>query len=501
MYILGRQQIREWDQYTITHEPIASVDLMERAALACTGWIEAKPWTEKPFFIFCGKGNNGGDGLAIARQLFLRGYSVSVFLLEAERKGTGDFLQNLQRLRELPVDIQFIQHEDGFPPVGADAVIVDALFGSGLNTPLSGIASLLVQYISRSGATIVSIDLPSGMFMDESSMGNDIVVADYTLTFQVPKLALLIQDNAPYAGEMVVLPIGLSGSYLSTIPLPLQLTALPGIQALYRPRPRHAHKGMLGHALLIAGSEGKMGAATLAVKACVHTGAGLTTAFVPSCGLLILQIAVPEAMAIKAKSEEHLAGLPDDLERYASIGIGPGIGLHEETAKTFSYVLRRYKKPVVIDADALNLLAQNKEWLTQLPLHSVLTPHPKEFDRVFGEHASGFGRLATAREKAAELQVVIVLKGPYTAVCLPDRTVFFNTTGNAGMAKGGSGDVLTGIITSLLAQGYRSAEAAILGVYLHGLTGELAADSLSIESMTPGDLISYLPKAFRVIGK
>ncbi|HJW15654.1 MAG TPA: NAD(P)H-hydrate dehydratase [Flavisolibacter sp.] len=496
MQILSREQIQAWDQYTIQKEPIRSVDLMERAASKCFEWLRQQQWQGYSFKIFCGKGNNGGDGLAIARMLLQAGFSTVVYILENGKPGSPDFQENLQRLHEITTDIHFIQSEDIFPTIRETDIIIDALFGSGLNKPLSGLAALLVEHLNATHAIMVSIDVPSGLFMDLSSKGLSIIIADHTLTFQVYKLGLLVQENAPYIGKVHLLDIGLHPGFLKDSIFHKELTEHSLVRSILKPRNEFSHKGNFGHALLIAGSYGKMGAAVLATRACMRSGAGLTTVFVPRCGYSILQSTAPEAMVMTDEKEEHLSSLPGELDKYAAIGIGPGIGTEESTQKIVSFITRRYTRPLVIDADALNILSQHKDLLSHIPADSILTPHPKEFDRLFGDHANDFERINTASIKASELKCIVVLKGHHTIVATPGGQIFFNSTGNAGMAKGGSGDVLTGILTALKAQGYESEQAAILGVYIHGLAGDLAASKLSMESMLASDIIEALSIAF-----
>jgi NAD(P)H-hydrate epimerase len=498
--ILSAEQIRAWDQYTIHHEPISSVDLMERAAQRCVEWIKAKNWQSKPCRIFCGKGNNGGDGLAIGRLLLKNGYAVSFYILEFGKPGSEDFQANLQRLHALPsADIHFLQTPEAFPTIGQGEIIIDALFGSGLNKPLEGLSAQLVRYLNGTGATVVSIDLPSGLFIEQSSTGCAVVTAEYTLTFQCYKLGLLVQENASFIGEVQVLDIGLHPGFLPQVDISLQMLDELLIRNLFRQRNRFAHKGTFGHALLVGGSYGKVGAMVLATKACLQSGAGLTTALIPRCGYVILQSTAPEAMTLMDNEENYLTSLPDGMERFEAIGIGPGMGTMPETQKLLSFIVRRYHKPAVLDADALNCLALNKDMLQQLPMQSILTPHPKEFDRLFGEHASDFDRINTARQKAADLGVIIILKSHHSFIATPQQKNFFNSTGNAGMAKGGSGDVLTGLLASLLAQGYSATEAAQLGVYIHGWAGDIAAKQYSKEAMLPSHLISCLPDVFLLL--
>jgi len=497
VYILNAQQIRAWDAFAIENEPIASIDLMERAASKCVEWIEKQNWQKKAFKIFCGKGNNGGDGLAIARLLYELDYTVSVYILEFGKAGSEDFQINLQRLHELAfTEIHFLQSKEHFPLINTDEILIDALFGSGLNKPLESLAADLVDHINHSKALTVSIDLPSGLFIDQSSKGNNVVEADHTLTFQCYKLGLLMQENAFFIGDVHVLNIGLHLDYVQNQNFEQVFVEKEFIKQIFKPRNAFAHKGSFGHALLIAGSYGKIGAAILSAKACLHSGVGLLTCYLPKCGYQIMQTALPEAMVLTDENETIVAQLPNEIEKYSVIGIGPGIGTATETQNLISFICRRYKKPLVIDADGLNCLSLQKDLLQQLPPYSILTPHPKEFDRLFGEHSNDFARLETAKQKSKQFNLIIVLKSHHTATITPNGNIFFNSTGNAGMAKGGSGDVLTGMITSFVAQNYSPEHASVLGVYLHGLSGDLAAKALSQQAMVAGDIITFLSQSF-----
>ncbi len=500
MKIFSAEEIRLWDQYTIRHEPVLSIDLMERAATACTDWLLKQYPDTASFGIFCGKGNNGGDGLAIARLLMDRGTAVSVYILEFGHKGTDDFQQNLARLHQLPdTDIHFIQSDEQLSPFPHGQIVIDAIFGSGLNRAIEGLTARLVEHINQSGCEIVSIDIPSGLFTDRSSSGNLSVHARFTLSFQCYKAALLMAENAASTGEVQVLDIGLHKGFYEGISSPLDLTDDTLIHSLYRPRNRFAHKGNFGHAILLAGSYGKTGAAVLAARACLRSGAGLLTCHIPSGGYNILQTAVPEAMVLTDFNSSFITKTETDLNQYDSIGIGPGIGQARETAGLLKEMLRTCQKPLVLDADALNIIAADAALLKRIPAGSILSPHPKEFERLFGASANDFDRMEKALEKADELNVVIVLKGHHSFIAAPGGRGYFNSTGNAGMATAGSGDVLTGILTGLLAQGYAPESAALLGVYLHGQAGDLAAKDLSQEALVAGDIIDYLGKAFQQI--
>jgi NAD(P)H-hydrate epimerase len=494
--IFSAEQIRAWDASTIKHEPIVSIDLMERAAGKCADWLLLNIPDKYHFKIFCGKGNNGGDGLVIARLLHQNKKMVDVYVLEFGKPGTDDFQTNLQRLHELPVPIHFIQSTEMFPAINSNDIIIDALFGTGLNKPLDGLSSSLVQYINSSFKQTVSIDVPSGLFTDKSSKGNTVVRATNTLTFQAYKKAFLIQENAEYIGVINVLDIGLDEKFLKKTVPPEHLLDKEIIVQIFQPRKPFAHKGTYGHALIAGGSHGKIGAVQLAVNACLHSGAGLVTAFVPRCGYTVLQTSLPEAMVMTDEDESMITGLPSELEKYAAIGIGPGMGTNKLTRNALIDLIKSSPKKLVIDADGLNSIALQPEVLSFLPVNTILTPHPKEFERLFGASENDFERIEKARQKSTEHNIIIVLKGHHTAIALPDSSLYFNSTGNAGMAKGGSGDVLTGIITAFCAQSYTPAQAALLGVYLHGLAGDYATAELSQEVMTATDLIKFLSNAF-----
>lgn len=503
MKIFTAAQIREWDQYTIREEPVPSIELMERAARQCADWLSIHLSSNQIFHIFCAKGNNGGDGLAIARILSQRHLQVAVHILEFGHKGTNDFQANLARLHQIPeVPIRFIQSEEHFQVLDEDCVIIDALFGSGLNRSLEGITLKLVEHINRSHSPIISIDIPSGLFTDRSSRSttgsamNTVIKASHTLTFQCYKPAFLAAENADYIGQLHILDIGLQEEYYNNTSTDFELVDKSLIKNIYQPRNAFGHKGSFGHALIAVGSYGKMGAAILCGKACLRSGVGLLTYHIPQGGYAIMQNSVPEAMVMTDFNNSFLTGIDISLDKFDAIGIGPGIGTASETASVVKSVLNNSKVPIVIDADALNNIAQHPEWLKELPEGSILTPHPKEFERLFGKTENEFARIELAIEKAKELKVVIVLKGHHTLIATPKGKAYFNSTGNAGMATGGTGDVLTGILTGLLAQGYLPINAAILGVYLHGLAGDLAAKEISQEAMVAGDVVDYLGKAF-----
>lgn len=496
MEILSAEQIHAWDEYTIAHEPIASLDLMERAASNCAAWLNANNFERSSFSIFCGKGNNGGDGLAIARIMSAQACKVIVYILEFGHMGTVDFQANLARLHDTKVEIRFIQSQEQFHPIPNGDIVIDAIYGSGLNRPLEGVTADLVNHINDSGNTVISIDLPTGLFTDKSSAGNPLIKAKYTLTFQCMKLAFLVAENSQYVGSLHVINIGLSGEFPGRLQTRFITVDKAFCKAIYKPRGQFANKGNFGHALVLAGSYGKIGAAVICAKACLRSGAGLVTTMVPQCGYEIMQSSVPEAMIVTDANEKEHTILPENLDTYAACAIGPGIGTTDQTTNVLSEFLKVFDRPLVIDADALNIIAKHSQLTKHIPGGAVLTPHPKEFERLFGKMSSDFERIEIALAKSKEHNCVIVLKGHHTFVATPDGRGFFNMSGNAGMAKGGTGDALTGVITALLAQRYDHADAAVLGVYLHGVAGDFAATYYSQESMVASDLIECLGQAF-----
>lgn len=502
MKILSAAQIRLADQYTITHEPISSLALMERAATQCTQWLTARLRRNTPIFIFAGTGNNGGDGLAIARQLYAQGYAVSVFVLGAE-KYSADCAANLTQYENLGQKINYLSKISDFPSVPADALVIDALFGSGLNRPCTGLAAELIQHLNASSANTVAIDLPSGLFCEDNSQNIDtnIIAAKHTLSLHLPKLALLLPDYQHKIGQIHILPIGLDENFIASQDTNFEFITQTDCQKLYNPRQQFGHKGTYGHALVVAGSKGKIGAAVLATRACLRAGAGLVSVHIPACGYEILQSIAPEAMTLLNTGADFLEGETPELTNYQSIGIGCGIGTETETAIFLGELLQNGQRPMVIDADALNVLATRPEWHGRIPAQSILTPHPKEFSRWVGRWNNDTQKLQLLTDLSKKLQCHIVLKGAYTAIAHPSGRITFNSTGNAGMATGGSGDTLTGILTALLAQGYTPEAASILGVWLHGFAGDCAAAHYGQESLIASDLAEFLGEGFKALGK
>lgn len=498
MKIFPSDQIKELDAYTIENEPIASIDLMERAAKALTQAIISQWNPTTPVTIFAGPGNNGGDALAVARLLTEKGYQVEVFLFNIKGELSPDCQTN-KELLEAMSGVKFTEVSTQFTPpqLTAGHLVVDGLFGSGLNKPLAGGFAAVVKHINASPATVVAIDIPSGLMGEDNSSNiqNHIIRADYTFSLQLPKLSFLFAENADYVGYWKLLDIGLSPEAIEETEADYFLTEEKDIRPLIKQPKEFSHKGNFGHAMLIAGSYGMAGASVLAARACMRSGVGLLTVHAPARNNDILQTAVPEAM-VEADIHENCFAYPTDTNDYNAIGIGPGLGKSQETEAALIDQLQINRCPVVLDADALNLLAKNRHILTTLPGNSILTPHPKELDRLTGKSQNSYERLAKACALAQLSNTYIVLKGHYSTIVTPDGKCYFNPTGNVGMATAGSGDVLTGIILALLAQGYTGEDAAKIGVYVHGMAGDLARRKYGVIALNASDIIEFLPTAW-----
>jgi ADP-dependent NAD(P)H-hydrate dehydratase / NAD(P)H-hydrate epimerase len=503
MKILPVQKIREADEYTIIHEPIADIDLMERAATSCFYWMSENIPPEKKIFFFCGTGNNGGDGMVIARLMAARGYSPDVYIFGQEEKFSSNSRENYHRLLKNPaIPVHFLTEHDPLPELSWETdVVVDALIGSGLSKPVKGFLSKVIDHLTASGAITIAVDIPSGLFADET-MANDpkakVVHADHTLTFAPLKLAFLFPENDTYVGKWELLDIGISQTFIDQTETRNYYIQSSDLRSFLKSRNLYAHKGQFGHSLLICGSTGKMGAAVLGARSCLRSGAGLVSVHIPKEGNNILQTAVPEAM-VSLDNSPNVFSSTGDLKPFNAIAVGPGIGQAPETARALKHLIQNSGVPVIFDADAINILGENKTWISFLPKGSILTPHPKEFERLAGNTSNDFDRNNVQRELSIRYGIYILLKGAHTAITTPAGTCYFNSTGNPGMATGGSGDVLTGILAGLKAQGYSSLETCMLGVYLHGLAGDFAAQEKGQEAMIAGDIIDNLGKAFTYI--
>jgi NAD(P)H-hydrate epimerase len=502
MKILPIEKIREADAYTIANEPIDSIDLMERAATTCYQWLRKRVSKKRRVMVFCGLGNNGGDGLVIARLLSMNDYQVEIYVLRYSDKCSEDFRVNYDRLQTAgPVVMKDLLEGDVLPQILPGDVVIDAIFGSGLAKPVVDFPARVIRHINASQALVVAIDMPSGLHSDQhtDAKAGAIIQADFTLSFQLPKLAFMYSDNDSCVGDWKVFDIGLDEGFINLAETGNYLLTRKIAGSLLKPRTKFAHKGNFGHALLIAGSYGTMGASVLASEACLRSGVGLLHTHTPAKGCQVIQTAVPEAMVTIDPDEDCFSASPD-LAAFTAIGIGPGIGFNEKTKKALKLLIQNSAVLLLFDADALTILGENKTWIPFIPKNCVFTPHPKEFERLVGKAKDDFHRNQLQREFCIKYSAYLVLKGAQTCICGPDGVCWYNTTGNPGMATGGSGDVLTGLILGLLAQKYHPRDACLLGVYLHGLAGDLAAKKQGMESLIAGDIVAQLGKAFRMTG-
>lgn len=490
MRIITAEEIREWDAYTIIKQGITSLELMERAAGACSEHLLESDLSGE-ILIFCGPGNNGGDGFALARLLHQKKIDVQVIeVWDNHAKRSEDNKTNRERLTKnvncLPLHAFLKAYKQEKEPI-----IIDAIFGIGQNRALSGIYKQAVEWINLNSKKIISIDLPTGLFDVCHNPENPAIQASRTLTFETPKLPFFLPENEKYLGEWIILDIGLDKPFLQTKMSRFFYLTQKEIEASKLTRKKFAHKGSFGTAFLFAGQVGMCGAATLAAKACLRVGAGKLIIRTPKDCMHILQSSVPEAICDPDTNEDVLSSCPSDLTPYQSVGIGPGIGKSPLTKALVWKLLRNGVPNLVLDADALNIIAE-EGWQNSIPPGAVLTPHVKEFERLWGNSADHFQRIMLASAKSVEQKIMIVLKGAHTVILCPDGTVTFNSTGNPGLAKAGTGDVLTGMITGILAQGYELSVGVKRAVFLHGHLADQLALNRDPESILASDLVNYI---------
>ncbi|MEI6753822.1 MAG: NAD(P)H-hydrate dehydratase [Paludibacter sp.] len=496
MKFFSTSQIRELDKFTIENEPIASIDLMERAAVALTNKYIELFKSENPVCILAGPGNNGGDALAVARLLLQRGYHVSAILLSSGSLSV-DCKVNYRRMEiQFPRSVSELTKKFIDPEISNDTVIIDGIFGSGLSRPAEGIFADAINWINSTGRKVVSIDIPSGLQGEENpDLFVPIVKADYTFSLQFPKLAFLFSENESIVGQFITLDIGLHPIAIASTSTNFYFQTHSDITQLIKPRPDFSHKGTFGHALIIAGSKGMAGASVLAGKAALRSGAGLVSIHGPASNRIIVQSTVPELIFYSDKSEDHITEVKL-VDSYDAVAIGPGIGQSDETAAFLKETLGKLDSPCVLDADALNLIGKNRELLSKIRKNSILTPHPKEFERLFGTSKNSYDRMLKVQEMAQKYHLIIILKGCYTLIATPDGKLTFNSSGNSGMATAGTGDVLTGLLVSFLAQSYSAENAAKAGVFIHGMAGDKSLVSQSKESLIARDIIDHLGNVF-----
>lgn len=465
--------MRKADEFTIANMPIASIDLMERAARAfVASFLKSEFNLHKSIAIFCGKGNNGGDGLAIAHILLSLGYiNIKVYIVNFSDKQTDDFTTNLQRLNEMKCKKIIVNDLDTVKNIKPD-IIIDAILGAGLNKPLTGDFEKLVQFINKLNKKVYAVDVPTGFFAEGNITADyNGIKADKTICFQRPKINFFLPESILATAEFEVVNIGLNEEFIQNQQSNFFLVERSDVKEILKTRKKFSHKGTYGHALIIAGNANTMGAALLCSMSCLHSGAGLTTACIPQSGLIALNTLLPEVMALPRDEDTRI----ENPSKYQAIAIGPGLGVSLQNEKLLESLLAT-KQPLIIDADAINIIGDKQELIKQIPKNSILTPHVKEFDRLFGEHKTWWERIETARQQAAKMNIVIILKNQYTFICSPNGKVFINPTGNPAMAQGGMGDVLTGIVTSFIAQKYSPTDAAILACFVHGKAGDHLAE-------------------------
>lgn len=497
MKIFSAAQLYEADKTTVEKQQITSADLMERAGTQIFQWLHQRlNGAPVPIHIFCGIGDNGGDGLVVGRLLIEHGYNVIVYVVNCSDKRSKNFLLNYDKIKNVTKNWPLLMKgENDFPEINSEDIIVDAIFGIGLNRCPGGWVKKLIQYLNESKAFKLAVDIPSGLYSNAPLEDKEAVLkANHTLTFQAPKLAFFLPETAVFAPSFDVLDIGLDLEFLHNSEPLAQLISKPEAQRFYQAREKFGHKGTYGHALIVAGSYGKMGAAILSTTAAFRIGAGMVTAFVPKCGYNILQTAIPEAMVITDKEEAFLSDISFDFEPSA-IGVGMGIGKDKATVGALKKLFTGSEIPFVIDADALNNISENKGLLKLLPKHSVLTPHPGELKRLIGEWKNDYDKLEKVKKFSEKHEVVVVIKGAYTITVYGDK-LYINTTGNPGMATAGSGDALSGVITGLLSQGYDPLLASVFGVYMHGSAGDIASEQMGFEAVMAGDIIDNLGEAY-----
>ena len=497
MKIFSKEQIYEGDKLTTERQQISSTDLMERAATQIFNWMHMRmQGAQVPIHVFCGIGNNGGDGLVLARHLITHGYNVNSYVVNCSDKRSKDFLINYDRIKNVtkkwPILLKCVSD---FPEIHQDDIIVDAVFGIGLNRPVDEWVKGLFMHFRASKAFTLSIDIPSGLFPDKAVEDEDAVVwSGYTLSFASPKLVFFLPETAKYTMQWEILDIGLDQEFLYTTQTEVELIGKHEVLPNYIPREKFSHKGQFGHTLIIGGSYGKIGAVTLASRAALSAGAGLVSTYTPKCGYTILQTAFPEAMVITDKDEEKITSINFEITPTV-VAFGIGAGTDTKTINAFEAFLKVNKAPLVIDADGLNILSKKKALLKLLPEATVLTPHPKELERLIGKWKNDFDKLKKVKAFSKKYKVIVVIKGANT-ITVYDEKLYVNTTGNPGLSTAGSGDVLTGIITGLISQQYHPLVAAIFGVYLHGKSADIAVEDFGYQSLIATHVIEYLGETF-----
>ena len=499
MKLFSKEQIYEGDKLTTERQKISSTDLMERAGIQIFNWIHTRmQGAQVPIHVFCGIGNNGGDGLVLSRHLINHGYNVVTYIVNCSDKRSKDFLVNYDRIKSVTKEWpKMLSCSGDFSEIVINEkdIIVDAVFGIGLNRPPNDWVIELFEKFRNSKAFTLSIDIPSGLYTDKAVENEKAVVnAGYTLSFQSPKLVFFLPSTAKFTVQWEALDIGIDRDYLMQTDTEVELISKYEVLPLYKPRDKFSHKGDFGHGMILGGSYGKIGAVNLASRAALSVGSGLVTAYIPKCGYHSLQSSIPEVMVITDDNETTIRKIKYEIEPTV-IGVGVGLGTTTETAKAFETFLKENKMPLVIDADGINLLSKKKTLLKLVPEQSILTPHPKELERLVGKWSDDFEKLNKVKAFSKKYNLIVLIKGANSITVYLDK-FYINTTGNPGMATAGSGDVLTGIISGLLAQGYESLAATIFGVYLHGRSGDIALEDYGYQSLIASHIIDTIGEAY-----
>ena len=497
MKLLNLSHLQEADRITTQNQSISFLDLMERAGESIFQLMhERLQGAPLPIHVFCGLGNNGGDGLVVARHLIEHGYHVTTYIVNFSTNRSEAFLANYDKLKEISKEwpIQ-IKSEEDFPKMEPNDMIIDAVFGIGLNRPIESWVQKLLQHINKSNAFTLSVDVPSGLYADKAPDNKEAVIyANTCLTFQIPKLVFFLPETAGYIQDLEIIDIGLDQGYLQQVETGMDLIGKPEVLSTYIPRQKYTHKGTYGHTLIVGGSRGKMGSVVLASKSCLKVGGGMVTSVIPECGYQIMQTSVPEVMVVDNNESNYLIDFKTDINAKV-VCIGMGLGKHEKTVKAFSEFLDENKAPLVLDADALNILSENKDLLKKLPSQTILTPHPKELKRLIGAWKDDFEKIEKTKQLSEAYDCIVVIKGANT-ITVYKQNIYINTTGNPGMATAGSGDVLSGVIAGLVSQDYTPLKAAIFGVYLHGSAGDIAVGGMGYQALIASDIVDNIGKAY-----
>jgi len=497
MKVFSTAQLYEADKITAEKQEVTHNELIERAGTQIFNWFHQRlQGAPVPVHVFCGIGDNGSSGLVVARLLVENGYNVKTYIVNYSSKRSKDFLVNYDRIKNVTKDWPLLMtSENDFPAMTPNDIIIDAMFGIGINRTPDGWVKTLIQYMNAQPCFKLAIDVPSGMFADAPIEDIETVVkANHTLTFQAPKLAFFLPATGNFAGYYDVLDIGIDREFLMTNPGIASLIAKPNAQRMYKQRDKYSHKGTFGHTLIVSGSYGAMGAAVLSTKGALRIGAGKVTSFVPECGYQIMQTAVPEAMVLTNDEDDLITDIKYDFEPSA-IAVGMGIGTKKETAAALLSLFKKTKSPIVIDAYAINCISENKELLKHIPEQAIFTPHDGELERLVGAWKNDYDKIEKAKVFAKKHKAIVVLKGANTITVYEDQ-LYINTSGNPGMATTGTGDVLSGAIVGLLSQGYDPLTATIFGVYLHGSAGNIVSQAISYEGTMAGDIADALGEAF-----